>query len=319
MFLSLRFGATALAAAILPLAAQTPSGIDLRAIDRAVNPCNDFYQYACGTWMRDNPIPPDQATWGRFPQLVQRNREILRNILEKAAVQRAGRTPAEQKIGDYYESCIDEDAVEKKGAAPVEPDLARIAKLGSSRQLAEEVARQHLEGTDVFFRFTDTQDPKDASQTIAQLSQGGLSLPDRDYYLKTDAKSVETRAAFLAHVTKMFELAGHTSSQASAEARAVMNVETALAKVSADRVALRDPQKRDNRKTVRDLDAMAPLFDWSAYLKAISLKIEYLNVGVPDFVKGINRVIADTSLDNLRTYLAWHVLDEAAPLLRRPS
>jgi endothelin-converting enzyme/putative endopeptidase len=293
-------------------------GIDLGAIDRAASPCNDFYQYSCGMWVRNNPIPSDQATWGRFAELAERNRNTLRAILEKAADEKAARTPVEQKIGDYYASCMDEKSVDAKGIAPVQADLDRIAKMTRRESLAAEVAHLHMAGVRAFFRFGSTQDPNDASKTIGQLSQGGLGLPDRDFYLKTDPKSMDTRAKYVAHVQKMFELAGHAPGQAAAEAKAVMNVETELAKASVDRVTLRDPQQRYHHKTVGDLDTLAPSFDWSAYLKAISVSIHDMNVGQPDFIKGANPVIANTPLADIRTYLAWHVLDDNASLLSAP-
>jgi putative endopeptidase len=294
------------------------SGIDLGAIDRAANPCVDFYQYSCGLWMKNNPIPSDQASWGRFPELAQRNRDILHTILEKASDDKAKRTPAEQKVGDDYASCMDEKTADTKGASPIAADLERIAKLTAKGALAAEVAHLHGEGVPAFFRFGTTQDPNDATKTIGSLGQGGLGLPDRDFYLKTDPKSLDTRTKYQDHVRKMFELLGHNSATAADEAKTVMNIETALAKASADRVALRDPQKRYNHKTLGDLDSMAPSFDWSAYLKALSLSIRDMNVGQPDFVKGFGSEIADTSLADIRTYLTWHVLENAAPRLSGP-
>jgi predicted metalloendopeptidase len=184
--------------------------------------------------------------------------------------------------------------------------------------LAVEVAHLHAEGVSAFFRFGSTQDPHDASKTIGQLGQGGLALPDRDFYLKTDPKSLDTRAKYQLHVQKMFELLGHDSGKAAAEAKTVVGIETALAKASADRVSLRDPQKRYNHKTLGDLDSLSPSFDWSAYLKAIELSIRDLNVGQPDFVKGFGSEIASTSLADLKTYLDWHVIDHAASLLSDP-
>jgi putative endopeptidase len=299
----------------LPLFAQAPTGIDLGAIDRAASPCNDFYQYACGTWMKNNPIPSDQSRWGRFDELAERNRQTLRAILEKAAEEKASRSAPEQKIGDEYSSCMNTKALDAKGIAPIQPSLDRIAKLTDKSALAAEVARENAQGMRPFFRLGSGQDAKDATKTIATLGQAGITLPDRDYYLKADPKSVEIRDKYLAHIQKMLELAGHEPARAAAEAKSVMAVETALAKVSADRVALRDPQKRYNPTTVTALAAMAPAFDWRTLLKDEGIAVDTLNVGVPDFVKGMSGVIAATDLADLKTYLSWGVLKNSAPLL----
>jgi putative endopeptidase len=310
MFFSPRL--LALPVVAFTLFGQAPTGIDLGAIDRAASPCNDFYQYACGTWMKNNPIPPDQSTWGRFAELIERNRETLTNILEKAGDEKLPRSAPEQKIGDEYASCMNTKDLDAKGVSPIQPSLDRIAKLSDKSSLAAEVARENAEGMRPFFRLGSGQDAKDATKTIAQ---GGLTLPDRDYYLKTDAKSVEIRAKYLAHTQKMFELVGHEQARAAAEAKSVMAIETALAKVSADRVTLRDPQKRYNPTTVAALAAMAPVFDWKTFLKEEGVAVDSLNVGVPDFVKGVNGVIASTDLPEIKTYLAWGVLKTSAPLL----
>jgi predicted metalloendopeptidase len=309
-------------AASLCLYGQTqrsaPSGIDLTAIDRSANPCNNFYQYSCGLWIKNNPIPSDQATWGRFNELAETNRNILHDILEKAAVEKSDRTPVQQKIGDYYASCMDDKSVEAKGGSPVQEDLDRIAKMSGKESLAEEVSHLHLEGVSAFFRFGSVEDPNDATKMIGQLSQSGLGMPDRDFYLNSDPKSVETKAKYQSYAQKMFELLGHDSARAAAEAKTVMAIETALATASADRVSLRDPQKVYNHKTLGDLDSLAPSFDWSAYLRALSLSIRDLNVAQPDFVKGFGGELSASSLADLKTYLTWRVLDREAPLLSGP-
>jgi putative endopeptidase len=305
----------ALPVVALSVFAQAPTGIDLGAIDRAASPCNDFYQYACGTWMTNNPIPSDQSRWGRFDELAERNRQTLRAILEKAADEKTKRSAAEQKIGDQYASCMNTKELDSQGIAPIQPTLDRIAELADKGSLAPEVARENLQGMRPFFRLSSGQDAKDATKTIAHLGQGGLTLPDRDYYLKTDAKSAEIREKYVAHIQKMFELTGHQTARAAAEAKAVMALETALAKVSADRVSLRDPQKRYHTTTVAALATLAPAFDWQAFLKGEGVSVESLNVTVPDFVKGMSDVIATTGLADLKTYLSWGVLKNSAPLL----
>jgi putative endopeptidase len=305
-----------LAAVSAPLYSQTlASGIDLKAIDKTSNPCVDFYQYACGSWVKSNPVPPDQSRWGRFNELAERNRQVLRSILEKAADQKGTRTAVDQKIGDYYASCTDQEGIEKKGTAPIQPELERIAKMDGKEALAAEVVRLHSQGTPALFGFSSGQDAKNSSEVIAQLMQGGLSLPDRDYYLKTDPTSTETRTKFLAHVQNMFQLLGHDAQQAASEAKAVLNIETALAKSSLDRVALRNPKARYHRLPTSELSSLAPLFDWRTYMKGLDVSVPTLNIAVPDFLKGVNDAIATSGLDDLKAYLSWHVLHEAAPLL----
>ena len=187
---------------------QPSGGFDIHALDRTADPCVDFYQFACGTWMKNNPIPPDQSIWGRFSELEERNRLVLRDILEKAAADDPKRDAVTQKIGDFYAACLDEAAINKDGLEPIRASLARIAALPDKQALVDEVARLHRDGVNALFSFSSGADFKDSKMEIAQADQGGLGLPDRDYYLKQDAKSVELRKQYVAHVTKMFELLG---------------------------------------------------------------------------------------------------------------
>ncbi|HXJ38119.1 MAG TPA: M13 family metallopeptidase [Bryobacteraceae bacterium] len=313
-FRSLLRIAAAFSVSIIPVGAQT-TGIDLGAIDRAANPCNDFYQYACGTWIKNNPVPSDQSRWGRFDELQLRNRETLKTILEEAAVDKATRTPNQKLIGDAYASCMDEKGIEAKGVSSIQPVLDRIAKASGKTWLADEVARLHASGTRVLFHFGPLQDSKDSNKTIGNLSQSGLSLPDRDYYEKTDPKSVEIRAKFVAHMQRMFQLLGHDSTRAAAEAKAVMDFESALAAVSADRVTLRDPQKRYNTITLARLTEVAPAFAWDAYFKGVKISLPSFNSATPDFFKGMGALLARTSEADVKTYLTWHVLSVNASLL----
>jgi putative endopeptidase len=187
--------------------AGSTSGLDLGAIDRKANPCADFYQYACGGWLQSNPIPADQSSWGRFDELFLRNQQTLRAILEDSA-RTQERSAIDQKIGGFYQSCMDEPGVERRGGAPLQPELERIARLKDPADLSEEVARLHERQVPAFFSFSSSPDPKNASITIAGIDQGGLGLPEKDYYLRTDERSQELRRKYMAHIAKMFQLVG---------------------------------------------------------------------------------------------------------------
>src|SRR5260221_13620604 len=205
------------------------------SLDRNADPCVDFYQFACGGWVKNNPIPADQSIWSRFGELAERNLNVLHGILEDAA-KAEKRTANEQKIGDYYASCMDEDAINKKGAAALKPEFDRINSLKDKTGLPTLLAHLHGEGIGGLFRFGSGSDFKNAKEVIGQADQGGLSLPDRDYYLKDDPKAVQTRKDYVNHVTKMFQLLGDAPDKAAAEAKAVMEIETALAKGAMDRI-----------------------------------------------------------------------------------
>ena len=195
--------------------ASGPPQFDLTALDKSVDPCTDFYHYACGTWLKNNPVPADQAMWGRFNELADRNRDILHEILEQAAKPAGGRDATTQKIGDYYAACMDEKSIDAKGLAPLQPELAGIRDLKDKAQIAGEIAHLHAIGVGVVFQFSSGQDFKDSNAVIAQFDQGGLGLPDRDYYLKDDAKSVEIRQKYVAHVARMLELSGEKPGRTS--------------------------------------------------------------------------------------------------------
>ncbi len=307
-------------AAVTALAqtAKTP-GFDISALDKTADPCSDFYQYACGTWMKNNPIPSDQAIWGRFNELQERNREILRDILEKAAAQDASRSALEQKIGDFYASCMDEKRIDAQGLAPIRPELARIAALADKRALTDEIVRLHKLGVDALFSFSSGQDFKDSNEVIAQADQGGLGMPDRDYYFRTDPKSVELRKQYVAHVEKVFELLGDSPAQAAAKAQTVMELETGLAKGSLDVVARRDPAKVYHKMTDRELESLTPSFAWPRYFAGVGTPpVHSLNVAVPDFFKQMEALIDTAPLESWKTYLTWQLLHASSPLLPTP-
>jgi putative endopeptidase len=293
---------------------QIPT-LDSAALDKSVDPCVDFYQFSCGGWLKSNPIPPDQASWGRFNELAERNRAILRGILEKAASAKT-RDADEQKIGDYYASCMDQAAINSKGTAVLKPIFDRIEAVKDKSELPELLAYLHHQGFNVFFGFGSTPDFKDAKEVIAEADQAGLSLPDRDYYLKTDAKSEELRKQFVQHVTNMFKLLGDSPEKASQEATVVMKIETALAKGSMDRVDRRDPEKIYHKISEQEWQALTPSLSFTQYITGIhSPTFSSLNVVAPDFFKALNSELSSTSLDDLKTYMRWHVVTEQSEYL----
>ena len=269
--------------------------------------------------MANNPIPPDQSRWGTFNELTDRNRAVLRGILDKASVDNPKRSAVEQKIGDFYASCMDEASIDKLGIQPLEPELKRIDAIQTKAQIVDELARLHLFGVGAFFSFASSPDAKNSTETIADADQGGLGLPDRDYYLKDDPKSVKLREQYRAHVQKMLELAGEPSAQAASDAQAVLHIETDLAKGSLDRVARRDPNQIYHKMPLKDLEALAPGIDWPRFFTDLGTPaFTELNVSVPDFFKELNAVLNTTSLEDLKVYLRWHLLHSEAPLLAKP-
>jgi endothelin-converting enzyme/putative endopeptidase len=293
---------------------QVPS-FDAAAMDKSADPCVDFYQFSCGGWLKSNPIPPDQASWGRFNELAERNRAELRGILENAA-KATNRDANEQKIGDYYASCMDEDAINHKGIAALKPEFDRIDAIKDKSELPALLAELHRQGIDVLFSFGSGADFKNAKQVIAQADQGGLSLPERDYYLRDDQKSVELRKQFVEHVTNMFKLMGDSPEKSAAEAQAVMNIETALAKASMPVTDRRDPEKIYHKISEQQWQALTPSLQWNKYLTGIGApSFTSLNVVVPDFFKALNDELKTVSLDDLKTYMRWHLVHSQAEFL----
>jgi len=286
---------------------------DATALDRNIDPCVDFYQFSCGNWIKNNPIPPDQSSWGRFNQLSEHNRMVLHDILEKAEKVTPNRSSNEQKIGDYYASCMDEATINQKGVAVLNRDFDLIAALKSKEELPALLGHLHRERINTLFGFDSTPDFKDAKMMIAEADQGGLSLPDKDYYLKTDAKSVEQQKQYVQHVTNMLKLLGDSPEKAAAEADAVMKIETALAKGSMDRVARREPSNVYHKMSAAEWQALTPAFSWPKYLTDVGAPaVTSLNVAVPDFFKALETELKDVSLDDLKTYFRWHVVHAAA-------
>src|SRR5580698_621127 len=295
----------------------TPS-LDLKAMDRSAQPCDNFYQYSCGTWIKDNPIPPDQARWDVYSKLTYDNQLFLWGLLLDAGKASAARTPNQQKIGDLFHACMDESAVEKAGATPLEAALQQIAALKSLDALPAFLARQHLTlyASSMLFNFGSNQDYADSSSMIGYADAGGLGLPDRDYYSKTDAKSEEIRQRYLAHMAQMFQLLGDSAEQAAAEAKAVMRIETALAQASLTRVERRDPYKLFHKMTPAELQTITPSFRWKEYLAALQAPaITKVNVAEPAFYRALEVQLKANSVDDLRSYLRWHLVHAKARFL----
>jgi putative endopeptidase len=296
-----------------PAAAKS---LDLSAMDKSVDPCVNFYEYACGGWRKANPIPGDKARWGRFDALGERNTYVLRDILEAAEKPSPKRTAIEKQVGDYYAACMDEKAAETKGITPIKADLDALSAAKDKSALLAELGKLRRDGLPGLFNFGVAPDLKDSTKTVMNFDQGGTSLPDRDNYISQDAKYADIRDKYVEHVTKMFQLAGDNAEQAAANAKAVLAVETSLAQIQMDRISRRDPKNRDNKMSAQDFMALAPSVDINGVVAASGApSFTEVNVISLPFFKGLGAAVDKASLDDLKAYARWRVLRAAAPLL----
>jgi len=285
-------------------------GLDKHLIDTTADPCVDFFQYACGNFTKLYPIPNDRSAFGTGAMIVEYTQHVLHTMLEKAAAGGAGRSPNEQKIGDTYAACMDVDAIKQKGLKPLQPELDRIAALKSKDELPELLAYYQLIGVNALLGFGEQQDFKDARKQIAAIDQGGLGLPERDYYFRTGEAPEKTRAQYVQHITNMLRLTGEPEAKAAGDAQAIMQLETALAKVSMDITSQRDPNKVYHLMPVSDLANLIPGVAWSRFLTASGAPpVSEINVTNPDFFKGLNSLLASIDLETIKTYLRWQLVN----------
>ena len=303
---------------------------DLNEIDKTLNPCQDFYEYTCSKWNASNPIPPDQIYWGTGSGLEYWNESILRQALEKASAPASSRSDFEQKIGDYWAACMDEPGLDTAGSRDLKADWQRIQEMKSKSELASQVARLHQltpgawDANDnqtpaTLLGFGSMQDFDDASKVVAGIDQGGLGLPSRDFYIKDDEKSKELLSKYEAHVSRMLTLAGETAPQASADAKTVIAMETAMAKAQMDNIMRRDPKNLNNKMSFEQVQALMPSFDLKAYVSEIGAppSSPHYIVTSPQFFKGVNELLQQRSLDDWKAYLRWHLVHGAAPYLSK--
>lgn len=324
-FVALAFASIGILRAGQDPAAAKPSGptshgVDLTIMDKTCKPCEDFYHYASGEWLAKNPVPAAYPAWGRFNELAERNRELLHQILENAAaVSKATSGSNEQKIGDFYASCMDEKQVNAAGTKPLEPEMARIEAVRSTAELQAEIARLQGMGVRALFDFGSTQDAKNSTQVIGGADQGGLGLPDRDYYTRTDDKSKQLRQQYEDHVAKMLALAGDDAAKASAEAKSIVELETRLAESSMTRVDRRDPDKTYHKMNRTELQALTPNWSWGDYFQTIGYtNIDAVDVTAPKFFEAMSQALKETPLETWKIYFRWHLLNSNATFLSEP-
>jgi len=328
LFAAVLFASASLAQT--PQAPQAPAAVPLTAVpyspsldvsnmDKTVDPCVDFYKYACGGWMKNNPIPADQSSWSVYGKLATENQQFLWGILEEDAKLKV-RTPIQQKVGDYFEACMNTTAIDGLGAAPILPVLQGIDAIQTRKELIAAITYLDYKysGT-YFFNIGTDQDATDSSSIIVEVGAGGLGLPDRDYYLKTDPRSVKIREQYVAYIQQLLALTGESADKAKADADAVLKIETALAKASLTRVELRDPHNTYHMLPIADLEKLTPSIDWpKVFAKRTSVSVTKLNISQPEFMKAVEAEITTEDPAAIRAYLRFHVLTAAAPVLAHP-
>lgn len=306
-----------LAISLTAVFAQTRRGYDVSSMDKNTSACTDFYQYANGTWLKNTEIPAAYPSWGAFNVLAENNRKALHEILEEAAKKtNATKGSNEQKIGDYYASCLDETKREAEGMKPLIPELARIEKIQDMKGVQAQIAYMHRHGIPTLFSYGSLPDLKNSSMVLAFAGQGGLSLPNRDYYTKTDEASVKLREAFVKHVTNMFHLVGDTPEQATKNAQAVLAFQTRLAQNSRTPVELRDPTTQYHLMNPAQLKGLTPGFSWEDYRRGAGAPTTGdINVAHPEFFTAVNKMVTEVPVADWKTYLGWHLITAAAPSL----
>jgi putative endopeptidase len=297
--------------------AQT-KGFDTKRMDTSVEACTDFFQFANGTWLKETEIPASESRWGTFNILGDNNNSMLREVLENASKTKAAKGSDAQLIGDFYASCMDEAAIEKAGAKPLKPYFKQIDKIKSTDELTRQIALMHNSGIPSLFGFGGGPDVKNSSMNIANANQGGLSLPNRDYYTNTDAKSQETREKFVAYMTNMFKLLGDSDAQAAENAKTVLEIQTRLAKASLTPVEMRNPDNRYNKMALTAAQEITPNFSWTTYMTTRGTPaVSEINIGQPNFFKEVNAMLKDVSLEDWKTYLRWMTLNSSASALSK--
>src|SRR5579863_5499204 len=292
-------------------------GYPLSNMDHRASACTNFFQYAVGGWLKNNPIPPAYSAWGIDSVMMNENEATLHAILERAARERdAASGSSEQKIGDFYASCMNTSAIEADGAKALSPELKRIGAMENLSDLQAEAARLQSQGVNVLFRIFANQDDKNSTQEIAMANQGGLGLPDRDYYMKTDAHSQELRQKYVQHVARMFELLGDSPEKARSEAKVVMAIETKLAAASMTRVEQRDPNAVYHKMDISAFQQLTPVVSWTAYFREVGARgISEINVRQPKFFTALNDTLKSTPMADWKIYFRWHLIHAAAPAL----